>query len=100
MEGLGGGGISFIKRVSVKGFLFLPSPPTHPPAPAPPSVQRLLAPGSCPWGPGHGTPLLPRRLLPALPTSASGRGALWVKGAASCWGARQAWLLGTLLAAL
>lgn len=33
MEGLGGGGISFIKRVSVKGFLFLPSPP----------------PPNCPW---------------------------------------------------
>lgn len=30
MEGLGGGGISFIKRVSVKGFLFLPAPPCLP----------------------------------------------------------------------
>lgn len=29
MEGLGGGGVSFIKRVSVKGFLFLPAPPTQ-----------------------------------------------------------------------
>ena len=41
MDRLGGGGISFIKRVSVEGFLFLP--PFPPPHPWLPLLQRPIA---------------------------------------------------------
>lgn len=62
MEGLGGGGISFIKRVSVKGFLFLPSPPHHLPLVRLPfrgCWHLAAAPGAQQWDSSPSPPLAP-----------------------------------------